>query len=283
MKTILSRKDKQVEIGPGLPTVIIGERINPTGRKRMAMALQEGNLSLIQEEAVAQVKNGADMLDVNVGAAGVDEVALLPEAVRAVMDVVDVPLCLDSSKPEALQAALKAYHGRALVNSVTGEEASLQRILPVVKEYGAAVVGLCMNEKGIPQEPRERLAIARHILERAIAFGLRPEDIIIDCLAMTVGADQKAAVITLEAMRLVAQELGLNLILGASNVSHGLPDRQAINKAFFAQAIAAGATALIVDPIARGIRRSIRAADLLAGRDEWAMRYLEDYRHYQEA
>lgn len=282
MAVLLVRGERQVVMEPGAPTVVIGERINPTGRKKMAEALKEKNFDLIQEEAKKQVEAGADVLDVNVGLAGIDEEHMLPEVVRAVMDVVDVPLCLDSGKPEALAAALKVYQGRALVNSVTGEEASLTKLLPVVKEYGAAVIGLCMDEKGIPQDGVGRLAIAERILERAGTYGLGPDDIVIDCLAMTVGADQRAALVTLEAMRLVAEKLKLNLVLGASNVSHGLPDRKSINLAFFAQAIAAGATALIVDPTVPGIRRIIRAADLLAGRDEWALRYIEDYRTYPE-
>ncbi|SMB92424.1 5-methyltetrahydrofolate--homocysteine methyltransferase [Thermanaeromonas toyohensis ToBE] len=282
MAVILSRGEKQVKIEIGAPTVIIGERINPTGRKKMIEALRERNFELIKEEALNQVKAGADVLDVNVGAAGIDEEKMLPEVVRVVMEVVDVPLCLDSGKPEALAAALKVYQGRALVNSVTGEETSLNKVLPVVKEYGAAVVGLCMDEKGIPPDAASRLAVAERIMEKAVSYGLGENDVVIDCVAMTVGADQKAALVTLEAMRLVAEKLKVNLILGASNVSHGLPDRKSINLAFFAQAVAAGATALIVDPTVPGVRRTIRAADLLAGRDEWAMRYLEDYRSFPE-
>ncbi|MFZ5648278.1 MAG: dihydropteroate synthase [Bacillota bacterium] len=283
LKTVISSPSgKEVVIGHGLPTVIIGERINPTGRKAFAEKLIKGDLSLVQEEAVKQVRAGADILDVNVGAAQVDEIKMLASAVDLVSRTVDAPLCIDSSKPEALEAALSVYRGKALVNSVTGEDHSLDRVLPLVKEYRAAVIGLCMDENGIPDSPAERLSIARKIVERAEKEGIPAEDIVIDCLAMTVSSDQQAALTTLETMRLVKKELGVNMTLGASNVSFGLPDRKILNMAFFALALQAGLNCPIMDPTAQGLRRLIRATDLLLGYDEWAMRYIGDVRGYPE-
>ena len=283
LKTVIfSPSGKEVIIGHGLPTVIIGERINPTGRKAFAEKLIKGDLSLVQEEALKQVRAGADALDVNVGAAQVDEINMLAAAVDLVSRTVDAPLCIDSSKPEALEAALRVYRGKALVNSVTAEEHSLSRVLPLVKEYRAAVIGLCMDEDGIPGEPGERLKIAQKLVERAEKEGIPAEDIVIDCLAMTVSSDQQSALTTLETMRLVRDELGVNITLGASNVSFGLPDRKIINMAFFALALQAGLNCPIMDPTAPGLRRLIKATDLLLGRDEWAMSYIGDVRGYPE-
>lgn len=283
LKTVISSPSGKVAtIGHGLPTVIIGERINPTGRKAFAERLIREDLSLVQEEADRQVRAGADILDVNVGAARVDEPKVLAAAVDLISRTLDVPLCIDSSKPEALEEALKVYRGKALVNSVTGEEHSLSRVLPLVKEYRAAIIGLCMDENGIPGGAEERLRIAGKIVERAEKEGIPAEDVVIDCLAMTVSSDQQSALTTLEAMRLVRKELGVNLTLGASNVSFGLPDRKIINMAFFALALEAGLNCPIMDPTAPGLRRLLRAADLLLGRDEWAMRYISDVRGYPE-
>lgn len=283
LKTVISSPSgKEVIISHGLPTVIIGERINPTGRKAFAEKIIKGDLSLVQEEALKQVRAGADVLDVNMGAAQVDEIKMLAAAVDLVSRTVDVPLCIDSSKPEALEAALRVYRGKALVNSVTAEEHSLSRVLPLVKEYRAAVIGLCMDENGIPGEPAERFRIARKLVERAEKEGIPAEDIVIDCLAMTVSSDQQSALTTLETMRLVRDELGVNITLGASNVSFGLPDRKIINMAFFALALQAGLNCPIMDPTAPGLRRLLKATDLLLGRDEWAMSYIGDVRGYPE-
>lgn len=283
LKTVItSPTGKEVVISHGLPTVIIGERINPTGRKAFAEKLIKGDLSLVQEEALKQVRAGADILDVNVGAAQVDEINMLAAAVDLVSRTVDAPVCIDSSKPEALESALRIYRGKALVNSVTGEEHSLSRVLPLIKEYRAAVIGLCMDESGIPGGPTERLRIALKIVERAEKEGIPAEDIVIDCLAMTVSSDQQAALTTMEAMRQVKKELGVNLTLGASNVSFGLPDRKILNMAFFALALQAGLNCPIMDPTAPGLRRLIRATDLLLGYDEWAMQYIGDFRGYPE-
>ena len=281
METKLKGTGKPVIIGDGRPTVVLGERINPTGKKKLGAALAAGDLEVVRQEALAQVAAGADLLDVNVGAAGVDEASLLPRAVRLVMDTVSVPIVIDTPNGQALAAALAAHKelnpdGKPLVNSVNGEEGCLGRVLPLVAEYGTAVIGLCMDEQGIPPTPRQRLAVASKIVERAEAMGIARENVVIDCLALTVGADTKAALTTLESIRLVKAELGVNTALGASNVSFGLPEREVLNGAFLAMAVAAGLNCAIVD--AAKVRPVILAADLLLGRDEYAMRYIKAFR-----
>jgi len=276
VETFLRGSGQSVIISPERPVVIIGERINPTGRKRLAAQLRRGDFSLVQQEAQAQVEQGADVIDINVGAAGVDQAEILPRAVAAAAEVVDVPLAVDTDNPQALEAALALCPGRPLVNSVTGKESSLEAVLPLVKEYGAAVIALTMDEGGIPDTPERRLKVARKIVERAEAMDIPRQDVIVDCLALCVGADHRAALVTLEAMRLVREELGVNLVLGASNVSFGLPDRAAINDIFLAMAICQGLTCAITDPART--RRAILISDLLMGRDEFAMRYISFFR-----
>ena len=276
METIISSKTKKLTIGPDYPTRIIGERINPTGKKRLAEALAQGDMSRVRHLAETQVASGADILDVNVGAAGVNEVELLPLAVKTVMEVTDLPLCLDSANAEALRAALDVYEGKALINSVNGEEASLKRVLPLVKEYGTAVIGLAMDDGGIPADAASRVAVARKIIQRAEALGIPREDILIDCLALSVCTDAGAALVTLDAIRGVRAELGVNMTLGASNISFGLPDREAINDTFLAMAITAGMNAPIVNP--GQSRKVILISDLLLGRDEFAMNYVSYHR-----
>jgi 5-methyltetrahydrofolate--homocysteine methyltransferase len=281
MDTVLKGTGKKVVVSSERPTAIIGERINPTGKKRLAAALNAGELGIIKDEATSQVEAGAHILDVNVGAAGVDEVDLLPKAVRLVLETAEVPLCIDSPNAEALDAALAAHQelnpdGRPLVNSVNGEESSLARVLPLVAKYGTAVIGLCMDDDGIPETPEARLSVARKIVERAESLGIGRDSLIIDTLALTMGADSKAGLITLETIRMVREELGVNIVLGASNASFGLPDRDTINAAFFAMAVQAGATALIMDPAKMG--QYVLAADLVMGRDEYAMNYIKAYR-----
>ena len=281
METILKGTGKKVIIGDGRPTVIIGERINPTGKKKLAAALVAGDLDIVRREALAQVEAGADVLDVNVGAANVDEADLLPKAVRLVMETVDVPVCIDTADGEALAAALAVHKelypdGKPLVNSVNGEEASLARVLPLVTEYDAAVIGLCMDDDGIPETPERRLAVAKKIVERAEALGISRENVLIDCLALTVGADSKTGWTTLETIRMVKEALGVNIALGASNISFGLPEREVINGAFLAMAIAAGLNCPIVD--AAKVRPYILAADLALGRDDYAIRYIKAFR-----
>lgn len=276
METRVSSPGKEVVIGDSWPTVLIGERINPTGKKKLAEGLKAGDLEIVRSEAVAQVQAGADILDVNVGTFGVDEAALLPRAVQAVMDIVDVPLCIDSNNLAALEAAVRIYKGKPLVNSVTGEERSLTRVLPLVREYGAAVIGLVQDDEGIPRDAGRRVGIARKIVNRAEAIGIDRKDVIIDCLAFAVGADTNSGLAVMEAIRTIRAELGVNMTLGASNISFGLPDRELINNAFVAMAIAAGITCLITD--AAKVRSTVVAADLILGRDKHARRYIETYR-----
>jgi 5-methyltetrahydrofolate--homocysteine methyltransferase len=281
METILKGSGKKVVIGDEHPTVIIGERINPTGKKKLSAALVEGDLEIVRKEALEQVEAGADVLDVNVGAAGVDEVDLLPRAVKMVMDTTDVPVCIDTADLDALAAALATHKkllpdGKPLINSVNGEEERLEGVLPLVAEYNAAVIGLCMDDEGIPETPERRLEVAQTIVERAEALDIPRENILIDCLALTMGADSKAGWTTLEAIRLVKEELGVNTTLGASNISFGLPAREIINGAFIAMAIARGLNAPIVD--ADKVQPYILAADLALGRDEYAMRYIKAFR-----
>jgi len=280
METILKGTAKTVTIAADRPTIIIGERINPTGRKKLAAALVAGDLEYVRAEALAQVAEGAHIIDVNVGAAGVDEVDLLPKAVKVVSETVDVPLCLDSSNPDALAAALPLVTGRPLVNSVNGEERSLSRILPLIKQYGAAVIGLTMDSSGIPTTPEARLAIARKIVDRAEALGIPRQDVIIDCLALTMGADSKAGLIALGTIALVRKELGNNITLGASNISFGLPEREQINAGFLAMAVQAGMNCPIVNP--KKSRLALCVADLCLGRDDYAANYLRAYRTLQK-
>jgi 5-methyltetrahydrofolate--homocysteine methyltransferase len=279
METRVSSSTKEVVIGGEGPTVLIGERINPAGKKKLAETLKAGDLEMVRIEAQAQAQAGADVLDVSVGTFGVNEIALLPRAVQEVMATVDIPLCFDSASPEALEAALKFYKGKALINSVTGEERSLANVLPLVKEYGAAVIGLVQDEKGIPKDTERRVAVAHKLVERAEAAGIPREDVIIDCMAFAVGADPTSGPAVIEAIRRIKAELGVNLTLGASNVSFGMPDRKLLNDAFVIMAIAAGVTCLIVD-VAK-VRPSVLAADLILGRDKHARRYIEAYRQRQ--
>ena len=281
METVLRGVRKTVVISSERPTVLIGERINPTGKKQLAAALAAGDLTLVRQEALAQVEAGADVLDINVGAAGVDEVKLLPQAVRLVLETVDVPVCIDSADVEALRAALVVHRqlapeGKPLINSVNGEEARLDGVLPLVAEYGTAVIALTMDDEGIPQTAEGRLAVARRIVERAEGLGIPRQDVVVDCLALTVGADSEAGRVTLDALRRARAELGVNMTLGASNVSFGLPEREVVNQTFLAMAILQGVSCPIVD--AAKMQPTVLAADLLLGRDEYAMRYLRAYK-----
>jgi 5-methyltetrahydrofolate--homocysteine methyltransferase len=218
MQTLLQGKTIQVLIDTNGPVVIIGECINPTRRKKLVSTLKEGNFDYVLELAENQIKAGAEVLDVNVGFPGVDDVRLLPETVRAIMDKFDIPLCLDSPNPKAIEAALKAAPGKCLINSVNGEEKSMNVLLPIAKEYGAAIICLTMDDNGITHDPEKRLAIAEKILERAIRSGIKTEDVIIDPLAMAISADPKACMVTLETIKLVHQKLGVNITQGV--ISH---------------------------------------------------------------
>jgi len=279
METKITSTQKEVIISDNGPTVLIGERINPTGKKKLAAALKTGNFDAVRQEAMTQVEAGADILDVNVGAPEVDEIDLLPKVVEMIMDVVDVPLCIDINNPAALKAALKVYRGKPIVNSVSGEEKSLDRVLPLVKEYGTAVIGLALDDDGIPKTPEKRLEVVRKIIERAEALGIPREDIIIDCLALSLGSDDQAGLVTLESIRKVKVEIGVNQTLGASNISFGLPDRPLVNKAFLALAVEAGVTCPTVD--AAKVKSTILTTDLILGRDRFSQRYIKDFRKRQ--
>ena len=278
MDTILSSRGREVVVSIDRPFVIIGERINPTGRKVLAAEMKEGKMDRVKADAIAQVAAGAHMLDVNAGIPALDEAALLVAAIKAVSEVTDVPICIDSSIIEALEAGLAAYEGKALVNSVTAEEERMERIFPLVKKYGAAVIGMANDETGITMVPEERLALARRIIQRAADHGIPQEDVIIDPIAMTVAADPTCGVITLETMRLIRENLGNNMTCGASNVSFGLPDRATVNAAFLPLAMHAGLTCAITNPLVSEVRRAVLAGDLLLGHDEYAMRWIAGYR-----
>jgi 5-methyltetrahydrofolate--homocysteine methyltransferase len=279
MQTILKGTSTETIIRPDGPTVMIGERINPTGRKAFSAELQAGDLSRIPRDAQKQVDLGALVLDVNVGAAGVDEVALLPQAVQLVQETVDVPVCIDSANPLAIEAALKVVKGRALINSVNGEEERLESILPLVAQYDAAVIGLCMDDDGIPTDPEVRVSIAQKILDRAAQLGIKPEDILIDPLVLTVGADHRAVQTTATTARMVRENFGVNMTAGASNASHGMPDRELLNTVFLTGFIQAGINAPICNPLKNAL--AIRAVDLMRGQDEMGMNYIMTYRKTQ--
>jgi 5-methyltetrahydrofolate--homocysteine methyltransferase len=280
--TVLQSRSRTVTIAIDKPFCIIGERINPTGRKAFAQELREGNLERVLEDADAQIAMGCDMLDVNAGIPLVDEAELLAQMIRLLQDHTDTPLCIDSSVIEALEAGLDAYDGKALVNSVTGEDERLELILPIVAKHGAAVIGLTNDETGIPETAEKRLEIARKIVSVAGDHGIPPEDVVLDPLAMTVGADPQAVRITLDAIEMIRDELGVNMCLGASNVSFGLPQRHVLNAAFLPMAMAAGLTSAIMStaPI---IVEGVRAADLLLGHDPWGARWIAAHRERQRA
>jgi 5-methyltetrahydrofolate--homocysteine methyltransferase len=279
MKTILRGRTREVIINTEGPVVIIGECINPTRRKKLVTTLQEGNFDYVLELADNQIKAGAEVLDVNVGFPGVEDVKLLPEAVKVLQDRFDIPLCLDSPNPKAIEAGLKAADGKCLINSVNGEEASLNALLPVAKEYGAAIIGLCMDDGGITHNPEKRVSVAEKIIERAIRAGIRAEDVIIDPLAMAVSADPEACLVTLETIRLVHLKLGHNITQGVSNISFGLPDRESLNAAYIAISIYNGLTCPIANP--EKIAALVRAADLVLGRDDFAVRFVEYFQSRQ--
>ena len=278
METIIKSATETVTISPDRPLVIIGERINPTGRKKLARALEQGNLNVVQEEALKQVGEGAHILDVNVGVSGIDEPSVLKQAVQMVGEVTQVPLCIDSALSRAIEAGLEVYRGKALVNSVNGEERKLKEVLPVVRQYGAAVIGLTMDESGIPKEAERRLEIAETILNAAQKEGIPAEDVVIDSLAMAIATDHKTAIESLKAIKLINERLGLNQTLGVSNISFGLPERHPINSIFLALAAMNGLTCSIVDPTVWEIRRAALITDLLLGKDEYCMRFISAFR-----
>jgi 5-methyltetrahydrofolate--homocysteine methyltransferase len=275
VETILSSPARQVIIGSRQPFVMVGERINPSGRKKLAAEMEAGNFDRVRREALAQAAAGAQVIDVNAGIPLADEPALLAEAIMVVQSVVNVPLCIDSSVVAALEAGLKVYKGKSLINSVTGEEERLESVLPLAAAYGAAVIGIPNDERGICEDPGVRIGVACRIVERAERFGIPRCDILIDPLAMPVGAAPRSVLVLLEVLRRVQEELGVNTILGASNVSFGMPDRQTLNSSFLAMAIGAGLTSAILNPLEEVIRRAVLASNVLLDRDEYGMRWIE--------
>src|SRR6516225_7292462 len=284
MHTILSSATKTVRIGDDQPFAIIGERINPTGRKIFQLQLRNGDLSRVEIDVKEQVDGGAMLLDVNMGAPLADETELMRTAIPLIQELTDLPLVIDSSIVEVLDAGLAAYQGKALVNSVTAEDERLEAILPLVKKYGAAVIGLPNDEEEIPEEPARRVELARKLIDVATGkYGIAIEDIVIDPLAMPVGADTGHGIRTLETIALLREEFGVNMTLGASNVSFGMPDRHAIGAAFLPVAISHGLTSAIMDARAPQIVRAVKAADLLLDRDPWGASWIAAHRAQQAA
>jgi 5-methyltetrahydrofolate--homocysteine methyltransferase len=278
METIITSPTKQVHIGPDYPFVMIGERINPTGRRLLAAEMAAGNFDRVRADAIAQVAAGAHMLDVNAGIPLADEPAILAEAIRIVQSMTDVPLCIDSSIVAALEAGLAAYQGKPLVNSVTGEEERLELVLPLVAQYGAAVIGIANDETGISEDPDERFKVAKKIVQRAEQYGIARSDVLIDPLAMPVGAVRYAGATLFQIVRRLREELGVNTICGASNISFGLPERPSLNAIFLAMAIAAGMPCAITNPLEAEIKKGILAADVMMGHDENCYAWLNAHR-----
>jgi 5-methyltetrahydrofolate--homocysteine methyltransferase len=276
--TTLEGAGDPVRIGDEHPFAIIGERINPTGRARLTEEITTGDMGTVQADAVAQVDAGARVLDLNAGVPGFDEPAMLSSVVKAVVDVVDVPLCIDSSTAEALEAAVPLAGGKVLINSVTAERHSLERLLPLVKKYGAAVIGMANDEDGISMDPQARLRAARTIVEAAADHGIRRDDVIIDPLTMPIGAAPDAATAMFETLRLIRDELGVNVSCGASNISFGMPDRQSIDAAFLTMSVLAGMNTAITNPLHPPVAKAVLAADLLLGRDSFGATWIARHR-----
>ncbi|HEU0237335.1 MAG TPA: dihydropteroate synthase [Candidatus Limnocylindrales bacterium] len=277
-RTVVSSATREVVIGDDRPFVIIGERINPTGRKILMEEMTAGDFSRVERDAIAQVEAGAHMLDVNAGIPLADEPAILARTVELVQSLVDVPLSIDSSIVEALEAGLAVYKGKALVNSVTGEEERLERVLPLVRKYGAAVVAISNDETGISEDPDVRFAVAKRIVERAADHGIPREDVVVDPLLMPIGAMRTAGRQVFRILGRLRDELHVNSTCGASNVSFGLPNREGINAAYLAMAMASGLTSAITNPLAEGVRHAVMAGDVLLGNDEDAARWIRRFR-----
>jgi 5-methyltetrahydrofolate--homocysteine methyltransferase len=284
MHTVVRSASREVIIGSDQPFCIIGERINPTGRKKFQDELRAGDLSSVEIDVKAQVAGGATMLDVNMGAPLVDEADMLSRSVKLIQSLTDLPLCIDSSVVEALEAGLAAYDGKALVNSITAEDERMEQILPLVKKYGAAVVALPNDEDEIPDDPHKRLELVGKIVEVATKeYGIPMEDLVIDPLAMPIGADSTLVWKTLETIRLIRETYGLNMTLGASNVSFGMPDRHTINAVFLPMAMTVGLTSAIMDSRTESIVRAVKGADLMMGNDEWGASWISSHRAREAA
>lgn len=284
LRTTVRSATKQVVIGHDQPFCLIGERINPTGRRIFQEQLRAGDMSAIERDVKAQVEGGADMLDVNMGVPLIDEADLLAKAITMITELTDLPICIDSSVVEALEAGLAAYPGRALVNSITAEDERMEQILPLVKKYDAAVIALPNDVDEIPMEPDKRLDLVKKIVDVATGeYGIALEDIIIDPLAMPIGADTQTALATMETMRRIRDQYGLNMSCGASNVSFGMPDRHTLNATFLPMAMTAGLTSAIMDTRTPQIVDAVKAADLLLGHDDWGMAWISAHRARQAA
>ena len=281
--TVLASASREVVIGFDRPFVVIGERINPTGRKQLADEISKGDYSGVERDARAQVEAGAQMLDVNAGVPMADEATMMADMIRRVQSLTDVPLCIDSSMVPALASGLEAYDGKALVNSVTGEEERLESVLPLVKKHGAAVVAICNDKGGISQDPEVRFRVAKAIMERAIDHGIPASDVIIDPLVMPVGAVNDSGRVVMTLVRRVREELKLNTICGASNVSYGLPDRIGLNAAFLSMLVGAGLTSAIVNPLHGEVMTAIAGGEVLAGIDPRCKRWMKRYRALAKA
>jgi len=278
LKTVVTSPTKTVEIHRSNPTVIIGERINPTGRKALLAELKEGKFDIVKQDAIAQVKAGAKIIDVNAGVPGEDEEPILKDMICAITEVTDAPLCFDTADNTALETALSIYDGKALINSVNGEEERLESILPLVKEYDASVIALCMDDDGIPPTADDRLKVAAKMIERADKLGISSDRLIIDPLALTMGSDHNAGRIAINTIKMVVAEFGVNVTMGASNISFGMPDRAQINATFIAMSILAGLTCPITNPLEEEVQLAIQAADLVMGRDDFGMNWIKAYR-----
>ena len=283
MHTVLSSPGQTVTIGHDQPFCIIGERINPTGRKKFQLELRAGNLSAIEKDVTDQIAGGANVLDVNMGVPLTDEPALLSKAITLIQSITDMPICIDSSIIEALQAGLETYQGKALVNSVTGEDDRMELVLPLIKKHGAAIIALPNDETGIPATAAERMVITEKIVRAVEKHGIPLEDLVIDPLAMTVGADPEAVKITLETIYLIREKWGLNMTLGGSNISFGLPYRHALNAAFLPAAMSHGLTSAVMDSRTPLIVEAVRAADLLLGLDPWGSTWITRFRAMEAA
>jgi 5-methyltetrahydrofolate--homocysteine methyltransferase len=276
--TTISSATREVHIGFDQPFVIIGERINPTGRKILAEEMKNGDYSRVEADAIAQVEAGAHMLDVNAGIPLADEPRILAEAIQLVQSITDVPLSIDSSIVEALEAGLAVYHGKALVNSVTGEDEVLERVLPLVAKHKAAVVAISNDETGISEDPDVRFAVAKKIVERAADFGIPHSDVVVDPLVMPIGAINTAGVQVMALVRRLRDELKVNTTCGASNVSFGLPNRNGINSAFLTMAMGAGMTSAITSPLHPEVMQAVRGGDVMMGHDPDCSRWIRAYR-----
>ncbi len=283
MHTVISSPTRTVTIGSDQPFCIIGERINPTGRKKFQEQLRAGDLSMIAVDVEQQVAGGADVLDVNMGVPLTDEAELMRKAVVMVQSITDLPLCLDSSVIDALEAGLQVYQGKALVNSITAEDERADAVLPLVKRYGAAIIALTNDEFGIPMDPQERLTMCEKLMSLCERHGVPLEDLVIDPLCMTVGADSEAGKVLFETIHLIKEKHGLNMTIGASNISFGLPNRHAANAAFLPMAMQAGLTSAVMDARTEGIVTAVRAADLMLGNDAWGANWIARFRAKQAA